>query len=268
MAKPWLVQVRVPAKLNLDLRVGARRADGYHAVSTVMQAVALFDVVALSDDVEHRLSVSGFAVPTGPENLALRAAAALPQGSPVHIGLRKRIPPGAGLGGGSADAAAVLVGLNALCRLGLTDDELARIGATLGSDVPFFIRGGRQRATGRGEILEPLPSLAPDPLVIVKPPFGVSTRDAYAWFDEIGPGGSDNDLEAAVFAHHPELAAAKAELLAAGAPRALMSGSGSALYAVVPSMRKARAAARAFRERGWWATATTFFPGGVTWSAV
>jgi 4-diphosphocytidyl-2-C-methyl-D-erythritol kinase len=256
--------VRVPAKVNLCLRVGARRPDGYHAVTTVLHTVALFDVVAVRGDVRQRLTVSGFAVPAGPENLAWKAASAMAEaaGRPphVHIRLEKRIPPGAGLGGGSADAAGVLLGLRRLWALPWEDATLEGLAARLGSDVPFFIRGGRARATGRGEVLEPLPPLAPDPVVLVKPPFGVSTRQAYAWFDEVGPGGGENDLERAVFSHHPELADAKARLLEAGALRALMSGSGSAVYGVMPSRERAEGVARAFRARGWWAVATRFWP--------
>jgi 4-diphosphocytidyl-2-C-methyl-D-erythritol kinase len=255
--------VRVAAKINLNLQVGERRADGYHAVRTEMQSVALFDVVRLAEGEPH-LSASGFPVPLGPDNLAWKAVAVMAEaaGRPprVRIRLQKRIPPGAGLGGGSADAAGVILALRELWQLPWDDGRLEAVAASLGSDVPFFIRGGRALATGRGEVLEPLQPLAPDPVVIVKPPFGVSTRDAYRWFDEIGPGDSENDLERAVFAHHPELAAAKGALREAGALRALMSGSGSAVYGIMPSVGRARAVAHAFLGRGWWAAATRLLP--------
>ncbi len=255
--------MRIAAKVNLSLRVGNRRDDGYHAVRTELQSVALFDSVHLAAGEPH-LSASGFAVPPGPDNLAWKAVAVMSavadRAPDVRIRLQKRIPPGAGLGGGSADAAGVLLALRDLWQLPWSDDALVPLAAQLGSDVPFFIRGGRALATGRGEVLEPLPPLQPDPVVIVKPPFGVSTRDAYAWFDEVGPGGGDNDLEKAVFAHHPELAAAKAEILAAGASRALMTGSGAAVFGVMPSLARARAVARAFQARAWWAVGTRLLP--------
>jgi 4-diphosphocytidyl-2-C-methyl-D-erythritol kinase len=263
-----LVRMRVPAKINLDLRVGARRPDGYHDVSTVMQAVALFDRLALrAARGGPRLRCSGCPAPAGPDNLAYRAAllAARAAGRPpdVAIHLRKRIPAAAGLGGASADAAATLLGLVALWSLPWGRAELCALAAELGSDVPFFLLGGTVRASGRGERLQALPAEPARPVLIVKPPFGVATADAYAWFDQAPSRGEANDLEPAVLARHPELAAAKQALLAAGAARVALTGSGSALFALLPSLRRARREAAAWRQRGWWACATRFWPGGA-----
>lgn len=262
------LRMRTPAKVNLALHVGRRRPDSYHEVATVMQAVALFDQIDAETDPGglHLHCAGPVAVPAGPANLAWRAAtaAAAAAGRPptLSLRLRKHIPTGAGLGGGSADAAAVLVAVRDLWGLAWADGELANLAVQLGSDVPFFLQGGRARATGRGELLEPLPATE-QPVVLVKPPFGVLTADAYAWFDQDGTGGGENDLEAAVFRRHPELGAAKRELITAGADPAGMSGSGSALFGVMPSAVRAQEVACEFLRRGWWAVATKFWPRGV-----
>ena len=177
--------VAAPAKLNLVLRVGPRAADGYHPLASLMVALeGLEDTVSVSIAPRRTLACPG--APAGPANLAWRAVdvleAACDAQSPARIEITKRIPMQAGLGGGSSDAAAVLVGMNALYGLGLAPQALEQLGAQLGSDVPFFVRGGTQWATGRGERLQARP--APDDLwaVICGPVAPLSTADVYRAF--------------------------------------------------------------------------------------
>ena len=171
------VELAAFAKLNLELKVVGRRPDGDHDIDTVMQAVSLADRITIDAGPESRLAAIGFPVPTGPENLILRAAAAARVSA--RFGLFKRIPTGAGLGGGSSDAAAVL-----LWAAGERED-LAETAAALGADVPFFLRGGRARATGRGERLEALPD-ADEWYALAWPGFEVPTGAVYRAWDELG----------------------------------------------------------------------------------
>lgn len=181
---------RAPAKLNLTLDVVGRRADGYHEIRTVMQAVDLCDEVALSrtDGGGIRLSLSDPSLPADGSNSCHKAATCFLEATRlpcpgVSIHVTKRIPQQAGLAGGSADAAAVLRGLNRLFGAGLSARALCEIGARVGADVPFCIEGGAALATGIGEQLAPLPPLRDVWIVIAKPPVGVSTQAAYAAID-------------------------------------------------------------------------------------
>ena len=263
------VRVDAYAKVNLGLRVRGRRPDGYHEIDTVLQSVDLYDTleliprpdpdggIALNVRVER--AEEAFSLDVPPEaNLAVRAAellrerVGLPQGQGVTIELRKRIPVGAGLGGGSSDAAAVLAGLNALFALELPQHELMALGAALGSDVPFFLRGGRCRARGRGERVEPLPLPLSrheerEVYALLVPPFTLRTRDVYEAFDELRPGTPDspylNDLEGAALALRPELHRYRGFLLKRGVPFGL-SGSGPTYFAVLEDERRARALAQ------------------------
>jgi 16S rRNA (adenine1518-N6/adenine1519-N6)-dimethyltransferase len=249
------VRVDAFAKLTLSLQVTGTRADGYHDLDALVVSVSEpRDELVLRPATVTAISVTGpnaAGVPTDSTNLAVRAAAAL--GANVDIELRKGIPHGAGLGGGSADAAAVLVGAPRVAGLDVHYLEIERIAATLGADVPFFVsRGGAMHMRGIGEELEPvnLPDLA---VVIATPPFGCATADVYrAWDDLGGPVGNTvaieglpplrNDLEPA--AHHvePRLVAFKAAVeRAAGAP-ALLAGSGSSYALVFPNIAAAEAA--------------------------
>jgi len=268
--------VSAAAKVNLALEVLGKRADGYHELATVLQAVDLADRLVLEDADAVELRVRAPGVPTDASNLALRAALALRQaagtGRGVRITLDKRIPVAAGLGGGSADAAAVLAGLNRLWGLRWPTARLAEVAVGLGMDVPFFLRGGAALATGRGEALEPLPGggLA---LVLVTPAVAVRTADAYAW---VTPAAfSDgrraraladalrrrrtrevvanlyNGLEAAVVPRYPEIGRVKTALLAAGALGAVMSGSGPTVVGVARSFEHARQLRRRL-TRGTW----------------
>ncbi len=181
------ITLRCFAKINSVLLVGERRADGFHDLDLEFQSVELHDDLRLEPDDRWSLTVEGAAAAEIPidDNLVLRAARALAAsvglrrlpGARFH--LRKRIPSAAGLGGGSADAAGALLGLDRLYGLGLDDDLLARIAIEIGSDVPYFLRGGRQRGQGRGERLSALPEAPPEPVLLIKPGFGLATADVF-----------------------------------------------------------------------------------------
>ena len=260
------------AKLNLLLHVFDRRPDGYHDLAT------WFIRLALGDDVVVRLRPTGRTVvcrgaDVGPpeRNLALRAAevyadtAGWPTGFAIEVD--KRIPVGGGLGGGSADAAAVLRALDALAPEPLGDARLARLGARLGSDVPYLVSPDAAAfATGRGESLLAMPSFGEAPVALVCPPFGVATAEAYAWLDADRdaagwqpqptgygnvkawtsfPRDVPNDLEPPVSRRHPEIARYIQALRDAGAKSAGMSGSGSTVFGVFDAAPDAAALERA-----------------------
>lgn len=274
---------QAPAKINLDLRIVETRADGYHGLDTVFQSLALADVLTLEWTAEpFTLTCATPGVPTDAGNLAWKgaAAAAAAVGGSLdgwRLHLAKHVPAEAGLGGGSADAvaAARLV----LAALGRTWDErwLADVLGPIGADVPFFVHGGTMRGRGRGDRLAPLPDLPPQAVLVVRPGFGVSTREAYGWFDQQataavvtpldapdGPEGwatrwsaCRNDLQRAVAARHPAIASAVARLRAQGAVLAMMSGSGSAVFGLFAGEPEAAAAAAGWPD-GWraWVTQT------------
>ena len=248
---------RAHAKVNLDLRVLGVRADDYHELRTVFQSIEIHDTLVCRERPgPFALKCRTPGVPLDEENLVWKAAAALWEawGRPkpvrdVVIQIDKKIPVQAGLGGGSADAAAALV---ALARLwgGASINALRDIGATVGADVPFFLSGGTALGLGRGEEIYPLVDLPPHFVVIVRPPFGVSTAEAYAWYDEDRASGLRetrelqqlpvpwpsraaqmiNDLEPPVMRRHPEIRALTAQLRELGAIASAMSGSGSAVF--------------------------------------
>ncbi len=245
-------------KINIGLDVVARRADGYHDLQTMMLPVTgLCDAVELLEADESSLEVYGVALDCPPEkNLCMKALRLMQErfgAGEARICLQKAVPSGAGLGGGSADAAAVVTACNAFFSLGLNDAQMEEAAATLGSDVPFFIRNRPAMASGRGEVLSPAPAgvlarLAGKHLLIVKPPVAVSTAEAYAGIHPVRPAeplaerlGRDmqswhwsvfNAFERHVFAAHPILSVLKETLYAMGATYASMSGSGSALYGI------------------------------------
>ena len=241
-----------PAKVNLSLRVLRRRDDGFHDIETLMAPISIFDTLEIERQTSGDLqfTCNDAALPTGEENLAVRAARIFCEkfGYEPHvsIALNKEIPHGAGLGGGSSDAATVLLALDQLFETNVPRKELSELAAELGSDVPFFIQQSAAWCRGRGEIVEPcsMPSL---PLLLIKPPFGVPTPWAYKnWRDSLkipdvhyAPqpfawGEMVNDLERPVFEKYLQLAELKQWLLAqpetAGA---LMSGSGATVFAVL-----------------------------------
>jgi 4-diphosphocytidyl-2-C-methyl-D-erythritol kinase len=255
-----------PAKVNLRLAVLAREESGYHQIETLFCALELadeidIDVAAEADGV--RLHVEGADLGAAEENLAYRAAraffAAAGRPARARITLRKRIPHGAGLGGGSSDAATTLRALNAALDDPLSPGDLLRIAATLGSDVPFFLAGSPfALAWGRGERLLPLPPPPSRPVLVVAPARAIATADAYRWLARQRAGSdaalvpithditawtdwaeiaarAENDFERVVFEKLPALAALRDALAAAGARPALLSGSGSALFGVFAS---------------------------------
>lgn len=251
--------LRAPAKLNLRLLVGPRGADGYHPLSTLMVALD-----GLGDEVEvalaDRRSVSCPGI-EGPANLAWRALDALEAeaGRPLPVAVRidKRIPAQAGLGGGSSDAAATLVAADRLHGLGLGEAALEAVAARVGSDVPFFVRGGAQWAGGRGERLRPAaaPAFA---ALLAKPDGGLSTAAVYAAFDRLPPpprvrdgeeappagdlaGWVRNDLWPPALALAPALGATARALRVAGARAVLLCGSGTCLAGLFPDRVAAEA---------------------------
>ncbi len=237
------LRIRAYAKINLGLRVLGKRPDGLHEIDTLLQSIDLADELVLvprSDGKVTLMTEPDFGISTE-ENLASRAAHLLRERvgckPGVNIHLSKKIPVGAGLGGGSSDAAAVLGGLNQLFNLRLSKDELKTLGAELGSDVPFFFEGGRCRATGRGELLQ---ELLPDGMlkfvVLLVPPFSLRTREVYEAFDHLTPCALNspfhNDLEVAALELRPELGEYRAFLERVSVPFGL-SGSGPTYYALV-----------------------------------
>ena len=261
------------AKVNLTLAVGEKRPDGYHEVVSVMQRVSLCDTLTAEQTREGiTLTCSDPALPSGEENLAHRAASLFFRETGIAGGaaltLEKRIPSQAGLGGGSSDAASALLALRKLYAPALSDTELETMAAALGSDVPFFIRGGTQLATGRGEVLSPLPSLTDGWFVIVKPTESFSTPAMYRRLDEPGSVLVRNSryMQDAVAANNVHAVAAelhnsfervvpkdsslrtiKDALRAQGALASLLSGSGSAVFGLFDTETAARAAVEALR---------------------
>lgn len=256
------------AKINLGLEILGRRDDGYHEVSMIMQSVNLCDEVIVSGgsgqgkiDITTNLAE----LSCGRDNLAYRAAELLADHAGiipnVHITLNKKIFLAAGLAGGSADAAAVLRGLNKFWRLGLTNSQLENLGAQLGSDIPFCIEGGTALATGRGEILTKLADMPPAIVVLAKPKeLEVSTAWVYQHYnkgrvvhapciwqltDRLQQGISaliphmGNVLETVTIPAHPVIASLKAAMLGAGADYALMSGSGPTVFALAKDRKTA-----------------------------
>ena len=256
-------RVRAFAKINLSLRVLATRPDGYHELRTIFQSIAQHDTLTIrAGRGPFRLTCDDPNCPADYTNLIWRAAdamwkAARRQGNPrdVAIGLQKRIPMHAGLGGGSSDAAAAL---RVFARMWGVDEARARaIGRELGADVPYFFEGGTVLGLERGDLLFPLIDRPPAWVVLVFLSFGVSTKEAFAWWDarhspERLALPSDqlvNDLEAVVSKRHPEIARIVTRLRSAGASQAAMSGSGSTVFGLFRSRAAAARAARALRAR-------------------
>lgn len=264
------ISILAPAKINLTLDVLGKRSDGYHELATVMHQVDLCDRIHIQRiEAGIVLDSDSREMPLDRENLAVQAAALLLErfrsGGGVHIFIEKKIPVGAGLAGGSTDAAAVLTALNQLLDLGCSLEELQLMGAELGSDIPFCLAGGTALCTGRGEIVQPL---APGPrlhFLLVKPPYSLSTARVYqnyrpervfsrprlepfisAWqrcdMMEVARQ-MGNVLESVSIEMKPEIQAIKDQALALGAIAAIMSGSGPTVAALFPGAEEAREAA-------------------------
>lgn len=237
------------AKLNLGLRVLGTRTDGFHEIESVFQTIDVADRLTLRQTTESdiHLDIHPNSELDPDDNLVHRAASRVQDHanhqSGVAIRLEKRIPIGAGLGGGSSDAAATLVGLNRLWSLDLSMSDLQELALELGSDVPFFLQGGRCRVRGRGERIEPIESSLDEVFVLFVPPWPLSTADVYRTYDRLkAPSGGDspysNDLEAAALQLEPRLTTYREWLVSQEVPFGL-SGSGPVYYAVVESVDRA-----------------------------
>jgi 4-diphosphocytidyl-2-C-methyl-D-erythritol kinase len=272
------IEVPAFAKINLRLEIFGRRPDGYHELRTIFQSLTLHDSLSieLTRGRGIELEVQGnpeLAVASAKDNLVYRAVEALqselklPGG--IRLELRKRIPAGRGMGGGSSDAAAALAGLLRLSGKRIAAESLMRIASGLGADVPYFLSGGRALGISRGDEIYPLPDLPRQPVVVVSPPeIGVNTREAYGWVADAlttpaapprlwafcalcwSPSGGalKNDFEAPVFRRFARLESIKRRLLEHGAADASLAGSGSAVFGIFQSPAKARRAARVFPE--------------------
>jgi 4-diphosphocytidyl-2-C-methyl-D-erythritol kinase len=240
------------AKINWSLRITGKRGDGFHDLETIFQTISLHDELTFRPSREMSLACDDPHIPIDESNLVLRAARAV-NAPPTAIELRKRIPAGGGLGGGSSNAATTLL------ALGGERSDLPSLALSLGSDVPFFLVGGTAYATGRGEVLTPLAPLADVPLLLVLPEERVLTKDAFARITRYSPPlGLDayargyevfkNDFEEPVFDMLPRLRELKQRLYDAGAKFAAMSGSGSTLFGAFESAAARDAAAARFRD--------------------
>ena len=265
-----LLTLSANAKINLTLDILGTREDGYHEVAMIMQEISLHDTLSMgkiNQGISLTIVIEGQqgTLPADESNLSWKAAALvqkeynLQEGVEIH--LTKRIPMAAGLAGGSADAAAVLKGMNHLFRLGMTEARLCELGARLGSDIPFCIMGGTMLATGRGEILTRLPSFPRLSVVLAKPPVGVSTAWAYKTYDAGYDGphpdneamleaihGGDahkaagllcNVLEGVTETEHPVIADYKRLMMEHGAMASMMSGSGPTVFGLVREKQQA-----------------------------
>ena len=264
--------LRAFAKINLDLRILGRRPDGYHEVRTIFQAIDWSDEIVLEPAAHFEFSSPG--TPEDETNLIVRAVRAYERlagiTANVRIRVMKNISIGRGLGGGSADAAVTFIGLQRMYKRSLLFDEIPQVLRNLGSDVPFFTLGGRAAGTGRGDEVYKLDDSVDYWLVVVDAGVVISTAEAYSWltlpdkphsiegFCAAGdsawePDVWTNDFEGPVFQRYPELAAIKDELLAFGAYRAALSGSGSAIFGqfqmVSEAVRAASVMGRQFRVK-------------------
>ena len=273
------VRISAYAKINLRLDIAGKRADGFHELRTILQTISLHDDLRLRavHGAEITLKIAGNDPLAGEpvqKNLVYRAVAAarrkLKIRRGVEIELKKTIPAGRGLGGGSSDAAAALLGYLRLTRRKLAPAQLLEIAAALGADVPFFLFGGRALGVNKGDEIYPLPDIAKQHLLVVSPrEIHVPTRDAYRWLRAKRLGltkpaenpklwgfcalcwgkqgsGLSNDFERPVFRRHPRLGQIKRILLQRGAAEASLAGSGSAVFGVFPSPAMARRAADGF----------------------
>jgi 4-diphosphocytidyl-2-C-methyl-D-erythritol kinase len=275
-----IVSIRAHAKINLDLRVLGMRPDGFHELRTVFQAISLHDTITcIPRPGPFTLECNAAGVPLDASNLVWRAAEAMWRAvrrtGPLRdliIRLDKRIPVQAGLGGGSADAAATLMALARAWGVEVRPAQITDVAAPLGADVPFFLAGGTALGLGRGDEIYPLADLPRHWIVLLVPGFGVSSGDAYRWYDEERESGHGhgarepqyvpgpwpsraaqmiNDLEVAIARHHPEIEQMKAALRRAGALAAVMSGSGSAVFGLFQKRPDAVRAVDRLAGSGW-----------------
>jgi 4-diphosphocytidyl-2-C-methyl-D-erythritol kinase len=285
------LKLKSPAKINLFLHILSKRPDGFHNLRSLFERINLCDEITFKLHRENQITISSNSreIPLDSQNIAYRAALILKKkykiAQGVHIHIQKNIPVAAGLGGGSSNAATVLLGLNRLWRLKLSKKTLCRLGATLGSDVPFFIlETPFALAKGRGEILKEVPARGVKIWhCLVQPPFGISTKEAYAalplsrltppkpdvkmLLHSIQKGHSEalpelliNSLELSLNKRVVTISKIKKELLRCGALGCLLSGSGSCVFGIFASKEKALRAARFLKTQKSWKifTASTF----------
>jgi 4-diphosphocytidyl-2-C-methyl-D-erythritol kinase len=290
-----MMTVFSPAKINLYLRIVGKRPDGYHDLETVMLPLDFGDQITLrSRKTGITLACDDPRLPTNDSNLALRAARVMAEALHLEKGaairLKKRTPLAAGLGGGSSNAAAALLGLNRLWKLNVPSEELHAFAASLGSDINFFMAGGAALCRGRGEKIEPIPCNFSGAILLVNPGFGISTKWAYeswaraaaesrltapppevslllrALAEDDLPGVSRclfNSLEAPSIRKFPVLELIKDAMRDGGATGALMSGSGATVFGLFPNAKLAKASARKVREQfgpSMWTQVTRFAP--------
>lgn len=278
--------IRLPsfAKINWSLQILGKRPDGYHEVRTTLQTISLHDDLHFEHSPEQDISLccDDPQIPNGSENLIVRAAEALrdrcqvTNGARIH--LHKSIPAQAGLGGGSSNAAVTLLALKRLWNVAVSSEELAKIAASLGSDVPFFLSGGSALATGIGTVVTKLPDAENTQLIVIHPRASVSTADAYkalsspaltsnnpipilsSSLDEANSRERKlssqrelkNDFESVIFDIEPEIERAKMSLLAAGAQGALLAGSGSSVFGIFANREAQQRALNEIKvEPGW-----------------
>jgi 4-diphosphocytidyl-2-C-methyl-D-erythritol kinase len=271
------LRVRSFAKVNLALSVLGRRTDGYHDIHTIFQSIDLFDEIELRAAAQLEFSSKDFPDIPLEDNLVWKAAKLLASRFNVRQGalmtLSKKIPMGSGLGGGSSNAAATLLGLCRLWRIAVPDDDLFKAAADLGSDVPFFLHGGTALGTGRGEKIQPLPDPPRQHLVVIFPGVQVSTAEAYRSLNlgltssaedhriqrfrgrveknQSFLTGIFNDFEKSILPAYPSIREAKRFLDTAGATAVLLSGSGSSVFGFFPDEESALAAARLAANEAW-----------------
>lgn len=279
------IRLRTPAKINLFLRVLRRRADGYHDLQTLFQAIDLADEIIIRPSASPRVLVPDHPELETPQNLAFRALLALAEEAgyqlSAEITIHKRIPIAGGLGGGSSDAAAALIGLAKLFQPAISEERMAEIALSLGADVPFFLLGGTAVGEGVGEILTKTELPLDYGLVLVNPGFPVSTAAVFAEISRtltaeaeecnlwdlvrrrVAPAALlHNDLQPAAERLHPEIKDVTAAMKDAGVDRPLMSGSGSTVFGILPDPEQARHVASRMPDQ-WSVFAVTPVPWGV-----
>lgn len=267
------MQIEARAKINWALEITGQRADGYHLLDGVMQPIALSDTLLIEKASTLSLTVEGSSLSAGEDNLVLRSARALQAYTNTHEGAKihliKRIPMGAGLGGGSADAAAVLKGLNHFWQLNLPMDTLLSIGVKLGADIPFCLLDAPMRAQGIGEILTPVPCSRTFPLLLIQPCEGLSTKEIFTTYHQENPNGGNvedvmealkngdldlmeksavNMLQTVSVLKKPVLQTAIHALYAAGASFARMTGSGSVVFGAFETEEAAQKASETLKS--------------------
>lgn len=246
------ISIKACCKINIGLNIVSRRNDGYHNLETVFYPVPLYDDITVTDSPEDGIHLEGHVLDGNPaDNLVLQAVRLLRENGysvpPVHIALRKNIPSGAGLGGGSSDAACVVKTLNSEMGLGMSSYDMQRMLARLGADCPFFVECRPVYAEGIGDVFSPIElNLSGWHLLLVKPDEHISTKEAYALVNakpsslslikevmrpvELWKGRIANDFESSVFPSHPRVSAIRDRLYEMGASYACMSGSGSTVF--------------------------------------